>query len=501
MAVTAGGARSTRRVCPTRSSWQALALALVFAACAAGSVPDLGGLYNRAAEFDDTTRNPVIVIPGVLGSKLVDRETGRVVWGAFAGDYANPSDPDGARLVALPMARGVPLASLRDGVMPEGVLDSVHVSLVGLPLESQAYVYILKTLGVGGYRDESLGRSGSVVYRPGHFTCFQFPYDWRRDNAENARALRAFMVEKRAYVQAELLRRYGIHRENVRFDVIAHSMGGLLLRYFLEYGDADLPADGSTPAPSWAGAPFVARAVFVATPNAGSVLALRNLVDGVSFSWLLPRYPPAVIGTFPSLYQLLPRARHRAVLDAQGAPLDPLDLATWQRFGWGLAARDSDPALAALLPDVSDPEERRAIALDQLAKSLARARQFQAALDVPSSPPPGLTLHLFAGDAEPTPAALSVDSAGELSIARTAPGDGTVLRTSAIMDERETGAWRPGVVSPIAWTDLTFVFADHLALTRDPAFTDNVLYRLLESPRDGAVLAGAQAPEAVPPPR
>ena len=477
----------------------ALPLALLFTACAAGSVPDLGGLYNRAAEFDDATRNPVIVIPGVLGSKLVDRESGRIVWGAFSGDYANPGELDGARLLALPMAKGVPLAELRDGVAPDGVLDSVRIRLIGLPLESQAYLYILKTLGVGGYRDESLGQAGAVMYRPGHFTCFQFPYDWRRDNVENARALRAFMLEKRAYVQAELWRRYGVRRDDLKFDVIAHSMGGLLLRYFLEYGDADLPADGSTPRPTWAGAPLVSRAVFVATPNAGSAEALANLVEGVSFSWLLPRYEPAVIGTFPSLYQLLPRARHRPVLDADGAPLDPLDAATWQRFGWGLAAPDADAALQLLLPDVADRAERRAIALDQLAKSLARARRFHAALDVPSAPPPGLSLHLFAGDAEPTPAALAVDPAGRLSVARSAPGDGTVLRTSAIMDERETGEWRPGVVSPIAWTDLTFLFADHLALTRDPAFTDNILYRLLESPREGAVLTDARAPAMLRP--
>jgi hypothetical protein len=186
------------------------------------------------------------------------------------------------------------------------------------------------------------------------------------------------------------------------------------------------------------------------------------------------------------------------VVDQHGAPLDPFDLETWQRFGWGLASRNAAPELAVLLPDVHDAAERRAIALDHLAKSLTRARQFQAALDVPTAPPPGLTLHLFAGDAESTPAVLSADADGKLSIARSAPGDGTVLRTSAIMDERETGSWQPRVVSPIAWTDLTFVFADHLALTRDPAFTDNVLYRLLESPRDGAVLAGAQKPAALP---
>ena len=468
----------------SREAVAAFVVVLGVAAWAFGSEPDLGGLYSRAAEFDDATRNPVIVIPGVLGSKLVDRETGRTAWGAFSGEYADPETPEGARAIALPMAEGRPLAELRDSVTPDGVLDSVRIRLFCVPLESQAYVYILKALGVGGYRDEQLGRGGSVVYRPGHFTCFQFPYDWRRDNAENARHLGEFIREKRAYVQAELLRRYGLRRDDLKFDVIAHSMGGLLLRYYLEYGGEPLPADGSLPRVSWAGAENVARAVFVATPNAGSVEGLSNLVEGVRFSWLLPKYDPAVIGTFPSLYQLLPRARHAALLGPDGAPLDPLELATWERFGWGLAGPEADAELAVLLPEVTDPAERRRIARDHLAKSLARARQLHAALDVPTVPPPGLTLHLFAGDAEATPAVLTADAQGHLRVTATAPGDGTVLRTSALMDERQTGGdWRPGVVSPIAWSEVTFLFADHLALTRDPAFTDNILYRLLESPR------------------
>jgi hypothetical protein len=78
---------------------------------------------------------------------------------------------------------------------------------------------------------------------------------------------------------------------------------------------------------------------------------------------------------------------------------------------------------------------------------------------------------------------LTADDSGALRVTAEAPGDGTVLRTSAIMDERQSGEWRRGVVSPIAWSEVTFLFADHLALTRDPAFTDNILYRLLESPR------------------
>ena len=51
------------------------------------------------------------------------------------------------------------------------------------------------------------------------------------------------------------------------------------------------------------------------------------------------------------------------------------------------------------------------------------------------------------------------------------------------MDERVGGEWRPGLVTPIDWSGVTFVVGDHLALTRNPSFTDKILYRLLEAPR------------------
>ena len=99
---------------PARRTLAALALlgALAPAACRAGlRLPDLGGLYDRLAQEHDPQRNPVIVIPGILGSKLVDDRDGRVVWGAFAGGYADPGKPEGARPQDAPP--GSPIGSER----------------------------------------------------------------------------------------------------------------------------------------------------------------------------------------------------------------------------------------------------------------------------------------------------------------------------------------------------------------------------------------------------
>ena len=48
------------------------------------------------------------------------------------------------------------------------------------------------------------------------------------------------------------------------------------------------------------------------------------------------------------------------------------------------------------------------------------------------------------------------------------------------MDERVSGEWSPRLVSPVDWSNVTFLFHEHLKLTRSPEFTDNVLFKLLE---------------------
>jgi len=450
------------------------------------SGPDLGGLYSNSARYHGVERNPIIVIPGILGSRLIDRDSGAVVWGVSSGNFADPTTAAGARLVSLPLHAGDDVNDVLDAVEPAGALDRLQLELFGIPLEIAAYRNILAILGASGYRDQSLGIAGAVDYGDDHFTCFQFAYDWRLDNAENARRLEAFIREKQGYVQGEIERRYGVAAAEVRFDIVAHSMGGLLTRYFLRYGGRNLPADGSLPPLDWSGAKFVDRAVLIGTPNAGSVLAFAQLLNGRKLGPFQPRYSPAVLGTMPSIYQLLPRGRHGTVSDAVSHEAFPdlFSFELWQRMGWGLAGADIDEQLRWLLPEVADREQRRVLALQRLRTSLARAQQFTAAIDVPAAPPPGLELHLFAGDAEPTAAAITVHSRdGAIEVEHFAPGDGTVTRASALMDERLDGTSAPQLRTPIDWTSVTFLFADHLGLTRQPELSDNLLYLLLEAPR------------------
>ena len=193
------------------------------------ATPDLGHIYGRTVQADDRDRNPIIVIPGVLGSRLVDSQTGQIVWGEFGGDSINPASSGGARLIALPMSEAKPLVSLTDYVRPAGTLDALEIRVLGIPFQINAYRDLLTTLGVGGYRDEKTNLA-NINYGNQSYSSFQFDYDWRRDNVENSRRLHAFILEKKRYIEAERRDRHGKDLEPVRFDIVAHSMGGLVAR-------------------------------------------------------------------------------------------------------------------------------------------------------------------------------------------------------------------------------------------------------------------------------
>ncbi|NJN36421.1 MAG: hypothetical protein HC794_04365 [Nitrospiraceae bacterium] len=104
---------------------------------------------------------------------------------------------------------------------------------------------------------------------------------------------------------------------------------------------------------------------------------------------------------------------------------------------------------------------------------------------MPAQRPAGLSITLYAGDGQPTDETVRVAADGRLFNPTRGPGDGTVTRDSALMDERVGGTWSPMLVTPIDLSDVNFMFTNHLGLTTEPMFADNILHLLLESPRRG----------------
>ena len=474
-----------------------LALPLLWSTgCATKHAPTarLGDLYNRAAQFHGPERNPVVVIPGILGSRLEDPQAPRgrqVVWGAFDLGGSNLKTAAGLRDLALPMRKGAPLNELHDKVEATRALDRVSLRVFGLPIELKAYAQILGVLGAGGYRDPAFGNPGSGIDGTGvdfgedHFTCFQFAYDWRRDIVENARRLDAFLDEKEAEISTIYREQYGIADPQITFDLVGHSLGALLTRYYLRHGAAEPDAPLVTAeTPNWSGARRVGNAILIAPPNAGSVKAFTELLVGMD-SRPFVYAPPAVIGTFPAAYQLMPRDRHRMVKLADGESL--YDVGVWEEREWGLLNPEQEDVLRQLLPGAGSDAKRRSIAREHVRKSLERAAAIHRAMDRPASPPASTQIHLIAGDAISTPSEITPGRRGAFEVTNYEPGDNTVVRASALLDERVGAAdgapWSPILRTPIDFDSVHFLFESHIGITKNPAFHDNLLYLLLEAPR------------------
>ena len=62
-----------------------------------------------------------------------------------------------------------------------------------------------------------------------------------------------------------------------RFNVVGHSMGGLVARYYLRYGAAEPTPDQPV---TWAGARRIRNLILVAVPSGGSLPALEGLLFG-----------------------------------------------------------------------------------------------------------------------------------------------------------------------------------------------------------------------------
>jgi len=209
----------------------------------------------------------------------------------------------------------LPLCDSRDDLVPWGLLgtDGLLPQLFGFT----EYADLLRLVRSAGFGDAS----ASLKSKAG---CHIFSYDWRRDLIESAQRLEETLDA--------LAEKSG--DRDARFNVIGHSMGGLVARYYLRYGSAapkpDMPV-------TWAGARRIRNLVLVAVPNGGAIAALEAVFNGSRVGLSSTTLAPSVIARMPSIYQLLPPREAPALVDRQGRAVeaDLHDPAFWREQKWG----------------------------------------------------------------------------------------------------------------------------------------------------------------------
>jgi pimeloyl-ACP methyl ester carboxylesterase len=329
-----------------------------------------------------TGKAPIIIIPGLTGSNLVNSKTGEEVW--FKARRAKDDD------IRLPISPN--LSRNRDNLTVQDIIRKVEFFKV-LP-EIEVYERLIDALQTrGGYRE---AKWTTATRKDAQDTFFVFAYDWRRDNVENAQLLMR-KIET-------LKRRLG--RPDLKFNVVAHSMGGLLARYAAMYGNADLRP--GTPQPTWAGAKHFDKVFLLGTPNEGSIMSLNALLNGFSyiggglnlpFIQDISRFDAF---TIPAIYQLLPHDGALLAYDENLKPIkvDLYDPAEWEKYGWVIWQDD------AFTKKFDASEQRNARPFFNAV--LARAKLFQAALGVASPAKPSISFYLVGGDCKDTPAGMVV---------------------------------------------------------------------------------------------
>jgi len=308
-------------------------------------------VYKAVFSCDDLTvadeaikpgRRPVVVIPGLGGSKLWRGSD--LVW------------PNIRHLLSH-----VDELALANPLEARGVLDEVVIipNLIKLQQYSLLTDFLVEELGYESGRD-----------------LLEFSYDFRQDVRLSARKLAAVLEGWKVAPP---------------ITIIAHSLGCLLSRYYVE---------------RLGGRKKVGRLVLMGGPHSGAPHAFAAMVEGVNLFPLgvLDRKLRDVLATWPSTYQLLPD--YPCVATSAGTPLDILGNGSWL------------------------PEPRR--------KLLAVTRELRTELGTRSSVP---TVCIFGyGLKTITKVRFECDANGlcrSISSLSEPAGDGTVPESSACMEGTE----------------------------------------------------------------
>jgi hypothetical protein len=446
-----------------------VAAALGIGACTRTGSPPLGALYRPTSATPD--QPPLIVIPGAFGSRLRDRRTGEETW------------PRSARFLLASNYRGLAVDIDAASLEPlTGDIEAWDIFEAGLGRDF--YGQVLRTLvEAGGY----VRRTPGQAPERGSRNFYIYPYDWRLDNVRAARGLHELIGRIRAD--------YGNPAQQV--DVLAHSNGGLLARYYCRYGTAALPESGPF-TPTGAGRPAVRRLLLVGTPNFGTIQPVLSHLRGEEL--VLRQMPQEVVASFSGAPEIMPHPAVPWAVDTRGQVLDYdlYDIGTWQELGWSIFEPRVARRTVARHGGGAAGERHLAVLREYFARHLRLGRRFVESLAVaapPGSEPPAF---IFGGDCNLTLARIVIErSAGEV-LGRERPDDITsprpgvdyaalmfepgdlVVTRASLLGRRSLDIAAPRAqFESLQVAQSLFLCEQHQQLTGNPSFQDNLLHTLL----------------------
>ena len=303
-------------------------------------------------------RPPIVIIPGAPGSELRDRATGALLW----PKAKLMSIKNGTDVLALPLDD--PEGAT---VVAGGLLREIHVA--GMKFHMGAYDGLEKKLRALGYH------AGDWNAPKGDGEYFYFPYDWRQSVETSGRRFARELTQ--LYQRAPAGTSPAI--------VLGHSLGGLVARFALMYGDTPLGIDGALPPVTWSGSAHIATLFLVATPNEGTFVALKRLEQGIFYHAHRGAFSQETLFSYPSVFDMIP-SRLVPLVDGEGNPL-PFNLDdpdNWERLGWSVVNKGRESAIPYA--------ERRT----HLERELARSRRLWAAMDQLGTTPNPVPLYAVA---------------------------------------------------------------------------------------------------------
>ncbi len=206
-------------------------------------------------EGTDDPKTPVIIIPGIIGTEFY--QNNELVWPNVNKMLTGNS---------------------------QFIYDALKLDTNGAPLTDASIGGVVKDVTILGvnYLDtfsdlqKKLEADGYVMNK----NLFYFPYDWRMNLNQTDDLLQLAI--------ADIREKTGSPKVNI----IAHSMGGLLVKDYIRQAGKDL----------------IGKLIFVGTPHAGTPTAVNTLLHGDNFGikWLQKDPVQQLAHNMASMYELMP---------------------------------------------------------------------------------------------------------------------------------------------------------------------------------------------------